>query len=889
MNQPSWIKDMKKGKVIPDQITVTGRAKSIPPDSLPMGMFSQNGGEGPPPPPQRQNTQLPMGVSPQGSRLTGTGVDGSLQPQKMAGQAHEGEGILSANAMQNFTPQEFESFSRALEGGVIDKNLFLQSIGEPAVKEYASGGIVGEEPFKPIADLPTGGIIGAANTQATPQSAPAETGIKPISTAEPSTASTATKTTLPTSTLSGVATSRIPGLNANDSTTVMSNARNRASGKAFEPMDVQATEMLAKAGRNMQSTAANTVQRAGLNGQGAANEVVRNVDQSLMSNLTNDLLNRQIKKDEMMTGGAKDLITIGNAINANKASATDTTSRISQIISSGAGKAAVIGDMQLRSDIANTLGVPLNDAAVDTELNMLYDANVATNNKQFGSTANDLMKGMVDDGATIDQVLADDRIRRNTALNMGLDPDDLNNKTAIDGKINTWFKDLSTNEVDKTVNDYIDSGLLDEDFTKVDGWREDLTNTIQDMMNNSDWDYETNAPKEGSGMPWDNPNTYFKYNDWNGNEIGTENYTVDGEITIEGNGTKFINKAGGAVTNTEATAVWNTLNSSDRTKYFKSGEMDVEQFLKDNFRVTTGPDGKQLPVTTKDDYFDMISDPEYSGKINTFLEMWNDTSMETNDNEETGTGETASITQYTYYDESGNPQVTEKINGLGFIYQQLSDKFLGNGELLDESKGQFSQYWNNGKGWIVNKDGVITNLDSQGVNTEAITTAQKALEPLLAATRSGKAGTQTTLRNGDTATATPTSGVKTIDVTNTLLESDAKAIVAAWDTLDPSIKATGDFILETKPTNYHYDAGLSSEYHLTSDMRDWIDDNIGRLYLSKTDGRIYQVAGANLKASRGSVGSVKLIDAVTAQEVEFANYNVGKNQKSIPFSGEKYQ
>lgn len=110
-NQPLWIKQLKKEPTVKEQITVLSG------------------------PPQRS-------ASP--ARYTGAGIDGVIQPGKMANtQVHEGEGVINANAMQNLDPGEFQAFQRSLETGNFNKPAFRSLIGLPPVQGLQTGGIVG--------------------------------------------------------------------------------------------------------------------------------------------------------------------------------------------------------------------------------------------------------------------------------------------------------------------------------------------------------------------------------------------------------------------------------------------------------------------------------------------------------------------------------------------------------------------------------------------------------------------------------------------------------------------------------------------------------------------------------------------------------------------------
>jgi len=97
------------------------------------------------------------------ARITGGGVDGVVQPGKMTGQVHEGEGVIPANAMQGLTPEEFAGFVQKLSSGQIDKNLFRKSIGKQPVAEYQTGGIVDPTDRVPTVDNTAGTLVRGVN------------------------------------------------------------------------------------------------------------------------------------------------------------------------------------------------------------------------------------------------------------------------------------------------------------------------------------------------------------------------------------------------------------------------------------------------------------------------------------------------------------------------------------------------------------------------------------------------------------------------------------------------------------------------------------------------------------------------------------------------------
>ena len=66
-------------------------------------------------------------------------ADGTVKPQKMAGEVHQGEGVVPANAMQNLSPEEFWAFVQANQQGKLDKNEFRKAIGLPPMQQYYAG------------------------------------------------------------------------------------------------------------------------------------------------------------------------------------------------------------------------------------------------------------------------------------------------------------------------------------------------------------------------------------------------------------------------------------------------------------------------------------------------------------------------------------------------------------------------------------------------------------------------------------------------------------------------------------------------------------------------------------------------------------------------------
>lgn len=119
MKQPDWlINHMQENKkpVVKEQITIIARG-----------------------PMRREGLEKTMGGPISTSRQTGTGVDGRLQPGKLAGDVHEGEGVLSANAMQAIPADVFQALTKHAEQGTLDINALRAAVGQPAKPGYRTG------------------------------------------------------------------------------------------------------------------------------------------------------------------------------------------------------------------------------------------------------------------------------------------------------------------------------------------------------------------------------------------------------------------------------------------------------------------------------------------------------------------------------------------------------------------------------------------------------------------------------------------------------------------------------------------------------------------------------------------------------------------------------
>lgn len=116
LKRPQWVKEK-----------IDGREKEIP---LQMTVK------------KKYALQTPYANMPTMGTVTGSGVDGNVQPGKMVDvQVHEGEGIIPNNAMQGLTGEEFQGLVETLSSGNIDKNKLREAINMPTVQELQTGGV----------------------------------------------------------------------------------------------------------------------------------------------------------------------------------------------------------------------------------------------------------------------------------------------------------------------------------------------------------------------------------------------------------------------------------------------------------------------------------------------------------------------------------------------------------------------------------------------------------------------------------------------------------------------------------------------------------------------------------------------------------------------------
>jgi hypothetical protein len=935
MQQPQWIKDLKAGKSnatqpnkVAEQFTVLRRTptQTVNPQIRPMSSGEMSSGTLP-----RSQMQVELqkanNIPQPMSRLTGAGVDGQVQPNKMTGQVHEGEGVINANAMQNLSPDEFNAFSKALETGALDKNTFRQAIGLQPVAGYSLGGIVQSfgdklksvgdkiaEPFKrpeerratvePITVTPTvrtqaqttpqtietptpiaSSIVANPNPklssavaapkvenvtfQNAPSQAPAQ--VTPVATPTPRTASTpATPTPL------SVVNAPAP----NDRSTYYNDLFTNATGKDYRGTAAMAQEnydnsTMQRSGAAQAAAAAATAQELNQAGVSAAGKASQNAElartqsassDNLRSNLANQFTNNlstfsNIDISQRQQGMNEKQKAIDNtrydqeaAIAAeqtaydrtqdaiknarlDKADATaikttaqtDMENRLGMLFNSGSTLQAAQSDSTLQNLVKSYLGESATPEQVANEISMMYNSATNNNRDTFISDVEKYLGDAIDNKKPLEEVLNDQNIRRKVAGYLGPNatPEDINKE------ISTRFNELNMPDYMRIFNNFSENWVSD-DIKKVPGWDTDLQQTIQ-YLNTKGIMNADGSIKEGAvfDWPWEDPDTMFKYQDWNGNAASGGTYDQAQEIKLDGNGTKYANSSGSAVTMADANGKWNSLSSVDRSSFIKDGKMDTAAFLAKYFPTTKDSSGNTVALTTRADFTNkVISDPTYLDTIGDVLEEFQSSGKYPGDplNKTADTpnaGDPVPKDYYIYYDANGDAQVANKSenNKLAYIYQQLNDKY--NKTSIPFTAGQFQEYWKDGKDWRIGGDGTILNIDNPGQNIPSTELpGVKALadwDPV-----STNALDASTISSLSKLSAKERS------------ENDLYAeMPSGW----------GEFFLDSINTPVFTN---NKKKAYTADGTKWVDSNIGKLYLS-SNGVTYQIVGSNYDSGEAHV------------------------------------
>jgi hypothetical protein len=847
MAQPQWVKDYMAGKVgshpqagqnkVREQFTVVRRYPaggerqntSLPPSPMQSPIQPLQGSA-----PVFNNNRIPAPMSAP-SRMTGNGVDGIPQPSKMAGQVHESEGVLSANAMQNLAPDEFTAFSSALESGSLDKNAFRQAIGMPPVRGYQSGGIVEEERANstPIGNQTAAPSMAPLTTAPTAQSTPKSV-ITPLSSLNVHASKPVTSTSTPvnnTQTQNQTATTipvqpKIPSIeplkvsipkqqtqpqqvitpmSALNAQTAYENKLLTGQGAAQAAADAATQQTLAQQ---------NASQARSTNVMAELNRTQENANDELRSNLTQQNVNNLVTFQNL------DL----NTNQRNEQVLKNVQNRLSTLFIGGSSLEKAKTDQTLRDAVKSYLGQNASEIDIDNEIALQYNGQAEANKSTFATNSETLIGDAIDTNKTIDQIVNDPSIRRNIGGFLGPNA----TEDQITTEIKARYDQIKKPDVDRIFDNMVNNGWVDSDVMNVKGWEDDLKQTIRDLRMKGILDKDGNI-KDGASVewPWDAPDTYFKYNDWNGNAAAGGKYDQTAVIALTGNGTDYKTADGKAVTMADANKVWDSLSPLEQEEFFKDGKPDIESFLKKYFKTSKNKNGDSSFITDKESFDqDVIDDPDYLSGITALADEWVSAASYPDDPDAFGesAGKPLSTAQFLYYDDNGEAQVTGKSDPkLAYIWQQLSDKY-NNGDLL--TADQFAAKWQEGKPWRIGSDGTIKNIDTP--NKEVDSGEREYIQAL-------SNWDKTSTKQIDTNIV---SALKNISEEDMLKNTDifANGTISAdspYETYNKK-KYTGSYLLE-ETDNY---AGNS----ISNQLRTWVTDNKGKFYRTK-GGVTYQILG----------------------------------------------
>lgn len=412
------------------------------------------------------------------------------------------------------------------------------------------------------------------------------------------------------------------------------------------------------------------------------------------------------------------------AIDTATAATNAASSRMNTLYMGGKGMDEMLSDQTLRQNIASSLGVSKDDPAVDAEIQTQFNAYLTTNKDTFAGNAETLMGDAFDNQRIADDVKGDDAIRRSIAGFLGLDANSTDPavQSKIDEEISSRWTQVTMPEVDRIFNRQVEGGYIPEKYQDSPEWQEEYKQVIRDLQSQNVFDAEGNViPGSDINWPWDNPDTYFNYTDWGGNDIV---YEADGTISQEfydsvipnASGEPYKNADGEEITQRMAYDKWNQLSPADKEKYFTEGKPDTEAFMKAAFPPAPRVDGASATATSDPTVLEnrYLDDKEYALALNTERDAWNSMAeypgMPTPEHPEEGQ---IGPNNYSYIDETGTVKVAPKASSaFNNIWMQLSDAFGDPpGTILDADS--FNTIWNEGKGYIVDENGIIQNFTEE--------------------------------------------------------------------------------------------------------------------------------------------------------------------------------
>jgi hypothetical protein len=417
------------------------------------------------------------------------------------------------------------------------------------------------------------------------------------------------------------------------------------------------------------------------------------------------------------------------------------TSRIAMLYSGGKNSFdEIANDATIRSDVASAINAddktPEGKAAITAEIQNRINAYQVGNTDTFAGNLEKLIGNAFETFGTEDVqgghafVLNDNKIRNAAAGFLGIDPlsENINDQQKINDYINkVWDTGYAKTE-SKAIFEkwkYNYSSSL-ENMKDTPGWEGMAIATIEELNNKGQIDSDGKV-LEGAVIdwPWNDPDTYFKFTDFNGNNISydTEGNKPDGYdnqvVKVNGKPFEYTDAVTGEksqITFGAAQAAWNDATASEREDYSKKkGYPDIQSFLKDKFGTTKVAQGTVFNNMT--DYNAAYE----SGDWKTYFDgNGGDVQDNIADNFSAGTYPAGSqqgdentpipAGQFLVYDKDGNTSI-KKSSGLDArnIYMQLSTAIKGSPMNLSE----FQSAWGDGSKYRIGDDGKILNFTEE--------------------------------------------------------------------------------------------------------------------------------------------------------------------------------
>jgi hypothetical protein len=439
-----------------------------------------------------------------------------------------------------------------------------------------------------------------------------------------------------------------------------------------------------------------------------------------------------------MQGRQQDLREKEYDLNRQKWEAEAGTSQSGQRISElftrpGTSIDAIKGDQLLRQAVADRLGVGVNDAKVDAEIDGMVSGYLTSNRAAFQDEAKRIIENMRNMGASKDEIYSDESLRWNVALSAGLsDPKDSRINNALDAIYSDQTAPLPVKAVDAWVRTY---GIPDEYKDQETSVKADLVNIVSDLVRNGDASIDSSGAitvNEGAEflMPWNDPATMFKYLDWNGNDVEYDQYgnlpsDYQSRTVNQDDGTAYTKADGNNVTYADMQSKWDSLNERDQFKYIDNdGTFLKDKFIKDKFGLASSGSGNGATqsgpaVFTADDFRDnVIGDSDYAEAVDMLWQSYTPTGTYKNGPNK---DQIVNDTDFVYYDENGIQKTVKKDE---FLAQYVLGQIAKNNDLDikdEQDRQEVLRRYGDGAAYRVSTDGNVLNYTQEYVDKYGLT------------------------------------------------------------------------------------------------------------------------------------------------------------------------